>query len=347
MAGPRRINWRACAVALAGAVPVQRLHPETLAWAETSPTTEKWIVAFSGGADSLALLLLLWAHWPKRRRKLVAAHFNHRLRGAAAVADARFCERVCDALGVRFFTARWDQARPAKPSEAVARAARHAFLEKLQRRLRTRAIWFGHHRDDVAETMFMRLARGSGTGGLAAPRPVQTLRDGPVHLRPLLTLGKAAIVAALRDARAPWREDATNMAGDFFRNRIRRSVVPAWREAAGERDALAGAALSRDRLAEDDAALDAWLAMLKPITARGELSLRRLGGKPRGLARRALHDWLSRNDCGQTLSRQAFERLLDDMMSARRTRHSLDASHFAEIGPRVMKVTSAAGKLSV
>jgi len=76
----------------------------------------------SGGADSLALLLLLWAHWPERRARLVALHFNHRLRGAAADADERFCRRVCRSLGIRLQVGRWKNRR-LEASEAEARAA--------------------------------------------------------------------------------------------------------------------------------------------------------------------------------------------------------------------------------
>ena len=79
-----------CATRLAAAIPRARLHPAVLAWAEKSSARATWSVAFSGGADSLALLLLLWAHWPERRARLRALHFNHRLRGRAADADEKF-----------------------------------------------------------------------------------------------------------------------------------------------------------------------------------------------------------------------------------------------------------------
>ena len=94
-------DWPHLADLLAARVPRDALHPAALAlaWAETR-TRGAWAVAFSGGADSLALLLLLWAHFPERRGKLVALHFNHRLRGRAADADEAFCRRVCAALGV-------------------------------------------------------------------------------------------------------------------------------------------------------------------------------------------------------------------------------------------------------
>jgi len=331
---------REAAAALAVLIPRSKLHAAVTTWAQASPPRENWVVAFSGGADSLALLLLLWAHWPERRRKLCAVHFNHRLRGAAAKADERFCEKTCAALKVRFRAGRWAAARR-DASEAEARAARHVFFAAELKRLRARALWLGHQQDDVAETFFMRLARGSGTGGLAAPRSVHAMPDGRVHLRPLLTLKKEEIVAALRAVQLRWREDASNVGGDFFRNRVRRDVLPAWRAAAAGRDALAGAALSRELLEEDDAALEAWVEEVAPVNKDGSLNLRRLAGKPRALVRRALHVWLARNRVGAGLSRQAFAALLHDVMRGRVTRHSVGAAGFAEIRRSRMKFVAA------
>jgi tRNA(Ile)-lysidine synthase len=176
--------------------------------------------------------------------------------------------------------------------------------------------------------MLMRIARGSGTGGLAAPRPVQTLAGGRIHLRPLLTLKKCEIVAALRVAGVVWREDSSNAGGLFFRNRIRRSVLPGWAEAA-QRDALAGAARSRLLLEEDDVALEQWLADLRPLLTSGKLSLVALAGKPRALWRRALHRWLLAEPRAGEISRAAFDTLLAALERRQRTRHSLGRQGFA------------------
>ena len=340
-----KIDWKACALALGAAVPLSRLHPAVLAWAESSPPKQTWAVGFSGGADSLALLLLLWAHWPEKRAKLTALHFNHRLRGAASNRDERFCREVAQALGIRGVTAGWADARR-DASEAVARAARHAFFAGKLRQLRTPVLWLGHQQDDVAETMLMRLARGSGTGGLAAPRPVQLMPGGRVHLRPLLRLKKAEIVESLRGLRIPWREDATNSGEKFLRNRMRQRVVPIWLHASRERDSLAGAALSRELLQEDDEALDAWLVELNPFTKYGALNLRRLAGRPRALVRRALHRWLGANVENVAVSRQAFNALLDDIMRGRTTRHSLGRDGFGRIGKTRLTFEFVRRKLS-
>jgi tRNA(Ile)-lysidine synthase len=188
----------------------------------------------------------------------------------------------------------------------------------------------GHQRDDVAETLLMRLARGSGAGGLAAPRPVQAGPQGRIHVRPLLDLAKSEIIRALRAAGAPWREDATNAGGGYFRNRIRNSVIPAWSRAAG-RDALAGAARSRELLEEDDSALEKLVDRLKPVTPGGKLDVRQLADQPRALARRALHRWLLRLEGSDGLSRQGFESLLSAVQKGRPTRQSLGADGFARI----------------
>lgn len=344
MSRPRKpfLDWPQVAAALTARFPRARLHPAVLAWAredrgagERAP--RPWAVAFSGGADSLALLLLLWAHWPEERARLVALHFNHRLRGRASRADAAFCRKVCASLGIELVSGEWREARKGA-SEAQAREARFDFFGKTLVRRRIRALWLGHQQDDIAETALMRLARGSGAAGLAAPHPVKSMPFPPsrVHLRPLLTLKKRELVAALAEVGAFWREDASNATGDYLRNRIRREVLPAWMAADSERDALAGAALSRELLDEDDAALEAWLETLAPIDVHGRLRVKALAGKPRAILRRALHRWLGlQRDTGD-LSRQGFELLLAAVEKGASTRFSLGRRGFAVIRQGVM-----------
>lgn len=326
-------DWPAVAAAFAKQISHAALHPGAMDRARNEYLQEtrkgrkasRWALAFSGGADSLALLLIFWAEGPGRwGRDFVVLHFNHRLRGKAADADEKFCRQVCRALGVDFVAGRWKRDRHAdkhQASEAEARAARHEFFAREMHRRKMRLLWLAHQQDDIAETMLMRLSRGSGTGGLAAPRPVQPMQDGRLHMRPLLTLKKAAMVAALRAAGAIWREDSTNAGDDYFRNRIRGTVMPAWTEASG-RDALAGAALSRDRLEEDDVALDAWVAELAPLR-RKRLDLSRIAGKPRAIVRRALHRWLEAVRPQTDLSRQGFELLLAAVERGKPTRFSI------------------------
>jgi tRNA(Ile)-lysidine synthase len=348
---PAKSVWRTRAGQVGAVLPFGRLHPAVSGWAVKRRKAEVWGVAFSGGADSLALLLLLWAHWPERRTHLVALHFNHRLRGRESTRDEQFCRRVCAGLGIRLRVGQWRRVgrglsptvgRKARPtiSEADARAARHKFFGRQLKKLGSRVLWLAHQQDDIAESMLMRLARGSGAGGLAAPRPVYQISGAPTHLRPLLHLKKRELVAALRTAGADWREDASNARDDHFRNRIRRHVLPGWVKAAG-RDALAGAALSRERLEEDESALETWLDRLKPMDRAGRLNLGVLAGMPRAVTRRALHRWLLALKTPPDLSRQGFELLLAAIERGQPTRFSLGAKGFALIRRRQLTYQAA------
>lgn len=333
----RKIDWPGVALAVAQQFPHPALHPAALARAAEERRRHmrgggkegRSAVAFSGGADSLALLLLLWAARESGRwgGEVVALHFNHRLRGRAAELDERFCADVCAALRIKFVAGRWSEAQRGA-SEAEARSARYAFFSRELRRRRLHVLWLAHHQDDIAETMLMRLARGSGTAGLAAPRPVQVV-DGLVRLRPLLTLRKQALIDGLASAGAVWREDATNASDAYFRTRVRRTVLPAWVRAAG-RDAVAGAALARERLEEDDAALEAWVDSLAPLK-RGCLHLEKLQGKPVAVWRRALHRWLMEVRPETDLSRQGFDRLLTVVREGKDTRFSVGRGRFAVV----------------
>lgn len=326
------VDWPGAALRVAAQIPRERLHPAVLAWADARPRSEAWTVALSGGADSVALLLLVWAHWPARRARLAAVHFNHRLRGAESAADARFCRSLCSGLGVALASgARAGGA--ARLAEAQLRAARFEFIEKAMAARRARVLWLGHQLDDVAETMLMRLSRGSGSAGLAAPRAIHALPAGRgrrYHLRPLLGVPKTEIARALSRAGAPWREDSSNAKGVHFRNRLRREVIPRWVRASG-RDALSGAALSRELLEEDDRALEAWVDSLRPVERDRSLNVERLAGLPRAVARRALHRWLALQPRAGEPSRQSFEALLRAIERGAHFRHSLGSHGFAVI----------------
>ena len=146
------------------------------------------------------------------------------------------------------------------------------------------------------------------------------------------------MIAALRAAAIPWREDASNVRGDLFRNRIRGRVLPAWGEASG-RDALAGAARSRELLQEDDEALEAWVEALRPLTPGRRSALNRLAGRPPAVVRRALHRWLLAQPHAGRLSRQGFEELLAAVRAGRPPgrRYSLGADGFAVIRGRRLR----------
>ncbi|QYY35137.1 tRNA lysidine(34) synthetase TilS [Ruficoccus sp. ZRK36] len=269
-------------------------------WPETVKTPLG--VGCSGGADSVFLLL---AAWLKYGSDLCVLHLNHALRGAESDADAAFVEKLATELGLTFIGQKLESP-PVNASEAWLREQRLAFYRKSG----CATILLGHHADDVAETMLMRLTRGSGTEGLAAPLPVYHFADGLRLIRPLLETPKADILDALTQNDIPWREDASNATPDYFRNRVREKVLPRLLKAAPG-NARAGLRRSHRLLAEDAEALSAWLESLSLEILPGKsLSVKALQGKPPALWRRAVQRWLGANNLLESLTASAVDELL-------------------------------------
>ena len=196
-------------------------------------------VAFSGGADSTALLWACAQKWPGQ---VVAVHVHHGLQ-AAAHDFAAHCETVCKGLGVPIWVSRVD-ARPApgqSPEDAARRARYEAFkafaqveysmfaINSESNELFTKSIAIAQHADDQVETIILALSRGAGLAGLAA-MPAQWQRDGINYYRPLLGVSAADIRAWLAARNAPFIEDPTNADEKFTRNRIRARILPVLQE---------------------------------------------------------------------------------------------------------------------
>jgi tRNA(Ile)-lysidine synthase len=183
------------------------------------PRGSRVLVACSGGPDSLALLHVLTELAKPRGLTLAVAHLDHGVRGARGAADARFVAREAHTLGLDSVVEQAE--KPAKVSEDTLRRARHAFLARAARDLSCDAIALGHTADDQAETVLLRLARGTGLRGLAAMRP----RRGRV-VRPLLEASRADVLDYLRDRGLKARQDETNRDPAFARNFVRAELVP-------------------------------------------------------------------------------------------------------------------------
>ncbi len=189
------------------------------------------LVAVSGGVDSMVLLRVLHTLAAGQGGRLVVAHFNHRLRGAASEADARFVRRAARRLGLACVVEAGDVRGLARARgwsvEMAARELRHEFLVRTARKMSLGVVALAHHADDQVELFFLRLLRGAG-GGLAgmkwrSPSPA----DKSVMLvRPLLDQPKDALLAFARAERIRFREDASNASVDIQRNRVRRELLP-------------------------------------------------------------------------------------------------------------------------
>jgi len=182
---------------------------------------DRVLVAVSGGPDSITLLAVLAALLAERRG-VYAAHFNHHLRGDEAIRDQRCAEAVAQHFGVPCVVGHSATLGVGPNLEARARAARYEFLERVAMEQGCAKIATGHTLDDQAETIVMRLVRGTGWDGLRGIRPV---RDGRI-IRPLIECSRAEVMAYLAERRLPYCEDSTNRDRRFLRNRVRHEVLP-------------------------------------------------------------------------------------------------------------------------
>jgi tRNA(Ile)-lysidine synthase len=180
-------------------------------------------VAFSGGADSTAILRLACDLVPGR---VQAFHIHHGLQDAAHDFE-RHCVALCEAWQVPLTVVRV-QARhaPGESPEDAARRARYAALAEAARSHGAQRVWLGQHADDQVETLVLALSRGAGLPGLAA-MPVYVERDGVMFERPLLAVPGAELRAWLRGMNIAWVEDPSNQDASFTRNRIRLQLMPA------------------------------------------------------------------------------------------------------------------------
>ena len=187
------------------------------------------LVAVSGGADSVALLHALATLRPEWRLTLRVAHLDHALRSTSAE-DAEFVQTLCASWRLPATIERQDVqglcARRGWSLEDGARRIRYQFLLDTARRYSATRVALAHTADDQAETVLMRLVRGTGVMGLGAIPVKRLLGDDVWIVRPMLEVWRRDITAHLRQAGLAHREDATNRDERFVRNRIRHELLP-------------------------------------------------------------------------------------------------------------------------
>ena len=268
-------------------------------WLELASKRRRYLVAVSGGADSVALLhLLMEAGF----LNLVICHLDHQLRGRESSADARWVGKLAAKLGVVFESDRADVKQRMKAQkeslETAARHARHEFYAHCARKHRCERVLLAHHADDQAETVLWNLMRGSH--GLKGMSETQEIKVGRKHLeliRPLLGVRKAQLVEWLMGRGLAWREDVSNAKPIAVRNRLRNEVMPLLDEIGG-RDVVASLA----RGALDQFELDAFVAdsvkQAKVLDPQGRLHLPALRKLHPMLQRAAIKGYLEDQGIG-------------------------------------------------
>jgi tRNA(Ile)-lysidine synthase len=233
------------------------------------------VLAVSGGPDSTALMVLA-ARWAKARRRkpeLIAVTVDHGLRAESA-REALAVGRLARRLGLAHRTVRWTGRKPKTGLQQAARAARYALLALAARKARAPAIVTAHTRDDQAETVLIRMSRGSGISGLGAMVRRSTLagEESIALVRPLLDVPKARLIATLKAAKISFAEDPSNRDPRFARPRLR-ALMPA----------LAGEGLDAARLAQLARRARRAHAALESAVDQAMAELAREGGSPGSL----------------------------------------------------------------
>ena len=189
---------------------------------------ETIVVALSGGADSCALLSILVSFQNEYKMKIVAAHFNHNLRGEISDLDETFCSNLAKKYQVPFEVERLISTLVPKGEspEEYYRRQRYRFLEKVAIQHKAGKIALGHHLNDQAETVLLNILRGSGMEGLKGMLPVRDHR----YIRPLIDVSKQEILEYLKEKSLKHRDDSSNQSSVFMRNRIRLELLPLLKE---------------------------------------------------------------------------------------------------------------------
>ncbi len=255
------------------------------------------LAGVSGGADSIALLVLMAEIIPDSKKRLRAVHIHHGLRGKDADRDQKLVIRHCEHLGVPYTIYHRQVNKESKKLgiaiEEAGRKARHTCFLDAARIYKSRNVALAHHLDDQAETLLLNLLRGAGGRGLAAmrlsrPFPHTQAPKGLRLIRPLLEVSKHELESFLREQGVSWRRDKSNRDLNFSRNRIRRVLLPK---------------LERD-----------FNPHIKSLLARSAKALARDDELLNHLARRCLHRLASPlPGTGLKLSRKSFNRLSEGL----------------------------------
>ena len=294
----------------AGLVQDGGVNSPDIAWLKEASKRRRYLVAVSGGADSVALLHLLVEAGFKN---LVVCHLDHKLRGRTSTADAKWVAKLAGKLGLIFEGATADVKQLMKSEgeslETAARMARHAFFAHCAREHRCDRVLLAHHAEDQAETVLWNLMRGShGLKGMSEEHEVTVGRKRLTLIRPLLSVRKIDLIAWLMDRGIAWREDASNAKPIAVRNRLRNEVMPLLDDIGG-RDVVAALSRGAADAAELTDFIDASVDQAKVLDPQGRLHLPTLRKLHPVLQRAAIKGYLESQSISD-ISRDLLDRAL-------------------------------------
>jgi tRNA(Ile)-lysidine synthase len=251
----------------------------------------KYIVAVSGGVDSVVLLDVLNK---QNDLELVVAHFDHGIRDDSAD-DRVFVEDLAKKYNLRYEYAEGELG--ANASEAIAREARYTFLKSIAKKYQADAVITAHHQDDLLETIIINLLRGTGRKGITSLGETNELK------RPLLQVTKQEILAYAKDNNLQWHEDSTNADEKYLRNWVRGKLMP--KLTTKERTQLL---TTHQQLSEKNIVIDALLNSFMTIDKQ-TLSRKELLKLDNAVAKEVVASWLRANEL-KNFDQKTLERIV-------------------------------------
>lgn len=267
----------------------------------------KYILAVSGGVDSMVLLDILRK---KPGVELIVAHFNHGIRDDS-VKDEAFVKAATKKYGLPLETGHGKLGKNA--SEDLARQARYEFLESVRKRWSADAIVTAHHQDDLIETAILNIVRGTGRRGMIA------MATNPDIRRPFLGTSKAGVLKYATVNNIQWREDESNSDSRYLRNYVRRHIMPQLSESS-RRKILK----SINGIAKKSAETEQLLAtMMAELITDGDLNRAEFINLPTEIAPEVVMHWL-RKEGFREFDKKTIERVIVAIKVAKPgTRHSI------------------------
>jgi tRNA(Ile)-lysidine synthase len=273
---------------------------------------DKVMVAVSGGPDSVCLLHILNRIKDSLGIKLSVAHLDHGIRGSESRRDAGFVKRLAKKEGLPFFSKRIRSpgGRSGLSLEEALRAKRYEFLKRSCKKAHAHVLATAHTLDDQAETVLMRVLKGSSMKGLVGIHPV--FYDGDLRIiRPLIQTEKQEILTYCADQRIGYRTDRTNRENRFLRNRIRNRIIP-YLESVNPRLKRTLSQIA-DSLREDFAFIEAEKKKKSRMVRRGKggasILLCDIVFQPKALQREIMREALMRS--GANIKRLTFRHWKD------------------------------------
>ena len=297
------------------AVPQGFTLPHTLSG---RPEDASVLVAFSGGADSTALLHIMSEYAKISGAIIYAAHVNHGIRGDEADRDEQFCRELAASLNIELFVLRADvpkiAAERGESIETAARNVRYGFFDELMAKHKIEVLATAHNANDNLETLIFNLARGSGLGGMCGIPDSRPVKHGTV-IRPMLAMEKSDILKYCNAHSLKFVTDSTNTDTDYTRNRIRAEIIPVMKSINS--GALRNASRMCQTLREDSLCLESMAGWFTEELRDGyKIEVEKICGSPAAIVNRALIRMFDELSGGKTLEQTHVNALRELAMRA-------------------------------